>query len=420
MSEESRPVTTITAILFSVLLMGVGSALLATVVSMRAGLEGVPEQIIGLIMSGYYIGLIIGTFLAGVVIQSVGYVRSFAAFASIASAAGFMHILIINPSVWFLLRVMYGICLAVMEVVVESWLNVSSSNTNRGRILSLYSIALLASMGLGQPLIGRFSPASFEVFGIAMIIVSLCLIPVTLAKVSGTASVKRGRPHLKRTFLRSPLAGAGVIVSGLLYGGAWSLVPRYGQGIGLSEGQIGIVMLLIALGTLTFQWPLGLISDRKGRRLAILLSAAAALAASLLIAVTRADGPLFFLLSFLFGGFGMPLYSLSVALMNDQLEPEEMVQAAGTLILFYGVGSAAGPIIAGNIMAKIGPAGLYYAMAVPLALFLVFALARFGKAARLPKLGRKRYKTYPRTTAAVYSLLRRPRKNIRENNEQEK
>ncbi len=177
-------------------------------------------------------------------------------------------------------------------------------------------------------------------------------------------------------------------------------------------------MLLIALGTLTFQWPLGLISDRKGRRLAILLSAAAALAASLLIAVTKADGALFFLLSFLFGGFGMPLYSLSVALMNDQLEPEEMVQTAGTLILFYGVGSAAGPILAGTIMARIGPSGLYYAMAGPLALYLFFALVRLEKVVRLPKRVRKRYKTYPRTTAAVYSLLKRPLESEREKNDE--
>jgi MFS family permease len=410
MSEENSPVKTISAILLAVLLMGIGSALLATAVSIRAGLEGVSEQLLGFIMSGYYIGLILGTFLSGRFIRSVGYVRSFAAFASIASIAGFLHVLVVSPAVWFFLRVMVGVCLAVMEVVVESWLNVTSVKTNRGRILSLYSIVLLASMGLGQPLIGRFSPSSFEVFVISAIIISLCLIPVTLAKVSGTARVSKSRPQITKTFLRSPLAGIGVVVSGFLYGSTWSLIPRYGQQVGLSEARIGLVMLLIALGTLTFQWPLGVMSDRKGRLPAIFVSLCVTVGSSIFIAVTGTGGPLFYIVSFIFGGFGMPLYSLSVALINDQLRTDEMVQAAGTIILFYGIGSVAGPVLSGALMSRIGPSGLYYAMAVPTVLYLFFALSRIRKAVRKPGRERATYKPYPRTTAAIFSLLKKSRK----------
>src|SRR6056297_1883214 len=102
--EEHRPKTTVAAIMLAVLFMGLGSALQGTALAIRAGLEGFPESVIGLIMSMFYIGLAIGIFIAGPVIRTVGYVRSFAAFASIASATAILHVIIVNPVVWIFLQ----------------------------------------------------------------------------------------------------------------------------------------------------------------------------------------------------------------------------------------------------------------------------------------------------------------------------
>src|SRR6056297_1086139 len=305
--EESRPLTTITAIMVAVLLMGVGSALQGTALAIRAGIEGFPEPLIGVIMSVYYAGLAIGVFIAAPVIRTVGYVRSFAAFASIASASAIFHVILVNPYAWIVLRLMHGLCLSVM-LVVESWLNVSSTSQNRGRVLSVYGMVYHVSLGLGQPLIGVFSPASFEIFGITTVLISLCLVPLALTKVTGMPHVRKQKALLVQTFMRSPLAGSGIMLSGLIFGASWSLVPRYGQQVGVAEAQIGFLMLLVSLGTLAFQWPLGLISDRRDRRKAILLSAIVGITAALMIAVTTASGLMLYPLVLLFGGFAMLMY----------------------------------------------------------------------------------------------------------------
>lgn len=126
----------------AVLFMGMGAALQGTALSIRAGIEGFPASIFGVIMSVFYAGLAAGIFIAGPVIRTVGYVRSFAAFASIASATAIMHVIIVDPYAWIVMRLIHGLCLSVMLVVVESWLNVSSTIANRGRILSLYALSL--------------------------------------------------------------------------------------------------------------------------------------------------------------------------------------------------------------------------------------------------------------------------------------
>src|SRR6056297_1304021 len=405
--EEHRPVTTIIAIMVAVLFMGMGAALQGTALSIRAGIEGFPEPVFGVIMSMFYVGLAAGIFIAGPVIRTVGYVRSFAAFASIASATAIMHVVIVNPYVWIVLRLAHGLCLSVMLVVVESWLNVSATVQNRGRILSVYAVVYHASRGLGQPLIGVFSPASFEIFGVTTVLTSLCLVPLALARVTGSPQTRKSPPLLVKTFMRSPLAGFGIVVNGLLFGASWSLIPRYGQQVGVVEAQIGVLMLLVSLGTLAFQWPLGWISDRQDRRKAILLSSTVGLVAALLIALSRAGGPMLFPLVLVFGGFSMPLYSLSIAMMNDQLNRDEMVHAAGAIIVYYGIGSATGPLVGGLFMSRFGPAGLFYVMALALALLILFALLRVRIVPKLPKVRKRAYRIYPRSSAAAFSLLRK-------------
>jgi MFS family permease len=244
---------------------------------------------------------------------------------------------------------------------------------------------------------------------VTTVLTSICLVPLALAGVTGRPQTRKSPPKLVKTFMRSPLAGTGIVVNGLLFGASWSLIPRYGQQVGVAETQIGVLMLLVSLGTLAFQWPLGWISDRHDRRKAILLSAGVGLVAALLIAVSRSGGALLFPLVLIFGGFSMPLYSLSIAMMNDQLNQDEMVHAAGAIIVYYGIGSASGPLIGGLFMATFGPSGLFLAMALALALLIGFALLRVRSMPKLPAVRKRAYRIYPRTSAAAFGLLRRIR-----------
>src|SRR6056297_1240928 len=94
-SPSSR--TTIVAILISVFLMGAGMGVQGSAVSLRAGLEGFSNTLVGLIMSANYVGLIIGSMIAPMAIRNVGYVRAFAASAALGSASAISHLLLIDP-----------------------------------------------------------------------------------------------------------------------------------------------------------------------------------------------------------------------------------------------------------------------------------------------------------------------------------
>jgi MFS family permease len=377
-------------------------------VSLRAGLEGFSNSVVGLIMSANYVGLIIGSMIAPILVRNVGFVRSFAASASLGSASAIAHLLLIDPIAWMVFRALTGLSLSVMFVVAESWLNSSSTNYNRGRLLTAYSVVYLVSMGAGQPLLALFPPASFEIFGATSVLISFCLMPVTVMRVSGEPKVDRDPPRLVQTFLKSPLAGSGVIVAGIMTGATWSLTPLYGQQIGLDDGAIGLLMLLVSLGTVVLQWPVGWMSDKKSRRLAILWSAGSSAVAAALIVVFKPSGTMLYTLVFLYGGFGMPLYSLSVALANDHFEPQEMVRAAGAIVIYYGVGSVIGPLVGSLFMRWFGPTGLFVCMTLVQALLFTLVLVRIPFIQVLPKRTTG-FRLYPRTSASAFQLLRKVR-----------
>src|SRR3546814_7603475 len=77
-------------------------------------------------------------------------------------------------------------------------------------------------------------------------------------------------------------------------------------------------MMVVILGGVALQWPIGHLSDRFDRRRVIVGGFAATLGVSAALAI-QPSGALLFALGFAFGGLGFALYPLCVAHVNDRL-----------------------------------------------------------------------------------------------------
>ena len=82
----------------------VGIGLLFTALGLRAGLMDFPVTVTGLVMSAYFVGFMLGTYLCPAIIRRAGHIRAFAAMASVASTMPILHALLVNPWAWGLLR----------------------------------------------------------------------------------------------------------------------------------------------------------------------------------------------------------------------------------------------------------------------------------------------------------------------------
>ena len=374
------------ALLLGMALLMIGNGLQASLVGLRATLEGFSTTTTtGLVMSGYYIGFMLGSILTPPALRRVGHVRVFAALAALASTAALVHAVWVEPVSWILMRILTGLCYAGLYVVAESWLNDRATNETRGQLLSVYVVISLGGMGAGQLLLNVASVGGFELFILASVLVSVAVVPILLSAGPTPTFTASSRLGLMRLYRISPLGVIGTMGTGLANGVLIGMGAVYGNRAGLSAAEISLFMGAMFLGGVVLQWPIGRLSDRFDRRriitLVTFLAALAALAASAMPGLSEAG---LLVLIALLGGLSLPLYSLCIAHANDHLEPSQMIAASAALVLVMGIGASLGPLTAGALMSVVGPNGYFWCLAVVHGAIGVFALYRMTMRPAVP------------------------------------
>lgn len=372
------------ALLLGIAVLMLGHGLQSTLLSLRAA-QQFGTVVTGLVMSGYFVGLILGALLTPRLVAHVGHVRVFGALVSLASTTILFQSLFVEPVLWFLMRLVTGACFCAAYIVAESWLNGSTDNAGRGRLFSIYMVIQLGGFAGGQMLLPLADPAGHALFITVSVLVSLSVVPILLSDTPAPPLAAYRSFGLLRLFRVSPLGFAGVFAIGLSQSALFAMGPVFGAGIGLAATGISALMAAAVLGGVLLQYPLGRLSDRFDRR--TVLTAATLLAALAVLAAAVPPGLPLGLLSavfLLFGGLSLPLYSLSVAHINDFLGPEEVVGAASTLLLANALGCVLGPSLAALAMEAAGPHGFpVYLLCVHLGLG-AFALWRMTRRSAPP------------------------------------
>ena len=340
----------------------------------------------GFMLSGYYVGYFIGARTITNLISRVGHIRTFAAFASIASIVVLLHSILINPYTWFILRVVTGISMVSIYTIAESWLNDRSSNKNRGSILSIYMIVLYGSMALGMFFLNFSSPVKFQPFILISLFMSLALIPILLSKKKGPTFKRITGMSLKELYKVSPLGMVGSLFYGTAQSALFSLIPVYAASMNFTILEISIVTFLIAISGALSQWPIGKFSDTFDRRRVIIYTTFAAAFFALCSIFASGtmfyDGMLgssktwFYIFVVLFAFASLPMFAIIFAHTNDYIPKEKFVAAGAGLQFAFGLGAISGPFLCSMLMNSIGPNGYFVFLIIFHSVIGIFALYR--------------------------------------------
>lgn len=408
MSAKSDLSATWTAVFFLLLASGillVGIGLFFTALGLRASAEQFSTVATGLVMSSYFAGFVVGTLLCPALIRRAGHIRAFSALASIASTTAIVHAIAIDPWVWALLRMVTGFCLVGLYMVMESWLNVLAPNAARGRIFSAYVAVTLVAMGVGQFLVLAGDVLGFVPLGLVSILLSLALVPVAFTRTPEPRPVTVPNMSVRRLYAISPLGTAAALGSGLLNSAFFGMGAVFGQRIGLTEMGVAAFMGVTIFGGALLQWPVGHASDNYDRRrvLTIVCAVAAGLAV-LAHALKSVSVTALIVCAFFYGGLVFAIYGLSVALINDRIAQEDVLEAASTLLLVHGIGAVLGPLAAGLLMDAYGPGGLLVYFTLVLAAMALFAVWRLRIGTPLPVEQQAAYVTVPTSSPVALEM----------------
>jgi len=356
-------------------LIMLGNGLQGTLLGVRASMEQFSTTVIGIVMSGYFLGLVFGCNMVSKMVGRVGHIRTFGALASLASTAILVHSVFIHPLVWWAMRFVTGFSYAGLYVVAESWLNEAADNQARGKLLSFYMLVSLGGMAGGQLMLNLSSPSGFELFVLSSILISVAVIPILL-------SVSRAPRHdtienisIYQLFRIAPLGVFGMFVNGMMYGAIFGMGAVYATASGMSIRDVSFFMGTFILGGFFFQYPLGWMSDVFGRRRVIIccciIGGVISFAA---LRFTTTIGVSVFAFAAMVGGLAMPLYALCGVHTNDYLTSTQMVAASGTLVLLSSTGATLGTPLTAFAMDTFGIQAFYGSIGTMLMMVAFFAL----------------------------------------------
>ncbi|PTU75481.1 MFS transporter [Pseudomonas mangrovi] len=365
----------ISSLLSGVALLLLGNGLLNTLLTLRGVHEGYSTTMLGLVMSGYFVGYLLGTWINTPLIRRVGHIRAFAFFAAVAASIALMHVLVVDPWFWLFLRVGYGMALIGLYMVIESWLNAQASNEQRGQIFAVYMVVNLVALAIAQQLLGLAAPTEFILFALAAILICCALTPIALTRQAQPNIPDTHAVDLRHLIRVAPLALFAAAISGLSMGGFWGMAPVYASLNGMDASGVGLLMSLSILGGALLQWPIGRFSDNHDRRTVLFWVVSLAVLVSLLLSMMP-TGIWMLALFFVWGGLAFAVYPLAVAQLIDQLHPDEILSGSSGLLLVNGVGAICGPLLAGVLIEQLGPDTLPLFFAACFAALAIYNLHR--------------------------------------------
>ena len=397
--------STVIAILFGSVFLYTGQGLHQALIPISAKAHGFNPFIIAFLASVYFGGYLTGCFSVSFLIKRVGHTRTLAITASMLSALSLTHILIPHEAIWVMMRVFVGFGFASIDVVMESWLAARSEPQDRGKLMSVYRLVALISVGAGQFLIASASPKAFTLFAIVAILVSIAVMIVSASVAPPPAAPENVRIRFWHVYQVSPLAVITAGLHGVAAGIYWGFVPVFASTVTDDVVVTGFMLTATFIGAAMAQIPIGWASDRFDRRILIIcVSFAAALSSISVLGTTLMHtGAIAFSL-FLFGMTAFSIFPLAITYAFDRASADEFIEVGAAVLIAYGFGAFSGPLLAPFVLREGDMSAIFVIIGIAYLLISGFALYRKTQTDPVSKEEIVEFSPNPETTPVTFEI----------------
>jgi len=367
-------------------LLLMGNGLLFIIIPMSMRLDGQDTDAIGLVMSLYFVGMLLGSLYGRHLISRVGHIRIFAACASVATLCALLHSIWSVPLVWGVLRVLIGFTNATFFMTMETWLSESSTSENRATVFGSYQFVTYFGLALGQLMLNFAEPQDPILYIYVAMLFCLCMIPVLMSRSGGPRINEPESMPLKTLYRTSPLGVVGIMISGICLGAFYNMSSVYGADAGMTKSQIATFMSATMVGGFLLQFPVGKLADIFDRRTVLVMTLLVACLAAMVLPIMAAQGEMIITIAcaVILSGALACVYPIALADAFDRLKPSEMVAASGKLILAYATGGAIGPYTSSLVMKQMGADALFGYLIVASLILVAFVMYRMSIRSAVP------------------------------------
>lgn len=280
---------------------------------------------------------------------------------------------------WFFLRLLIGIGDNMLHFGTQTWITSSSSIQNRGRNISIYGLCFGLGYGFGPlttHLLEYNEALPFIVSAVLSLLVWLTLFLLRNEHPESTDTSKS--PSVLETFKQFGVVWKYAWIAllfpfayGFLEASINSNFPVYALRIGIEVSAVSILLPMFAIGSIVLQLPLGILSDRFGRRTILTTVLPLGVLTFAVAGVFQEYISVLMICFFIAGMFVGSMFSLGLAYMVD-LVPRNLL-ATGNLLatVLFSIGSITGPLIGGLTIQYVENISFFYTISLMLLLVLL-------------------------------------------------
>ncbi|HGN0868421.1 TPA: MFS transporter [Providencia alcalifaciens] len=357
-------------------LFAIASGYLMSLIPLSMGSFGIDTQYAGWLASAYYIGLLIGSMMIEPVIAKIGHRLSFISFLLMLAATVVLLPWTPTLEAWLPNRLIAGIAVAGIFVVVESWLLIGDNPKERAKRLSFYMTSLYGGTTLGQLAIGVIGTQGVVPFIVVLGLLLVAILPPLLVRQGQPASGLHQKLSFKQITRLSKPAIMGCMVSGIVMGTIYGLMPLSLKKDNFTTDQVGVLMASIILGGMLIQPVISKLSVMMSKTLLLAMVSLLGVFAMGMIYISS-DYVVMIVALALLGMSSFALYPIAITLACDNLDSSFIVAATQVMLFSYSVGSAMGPIAAGTMLEQhSGLTNFFFIVLLVTAIYMLIASLR--------------------------------------------
>ncbi|ELR67015.1 Permease of the major facilitator superfamily [Photobacterium marinum] len=326
--------------------------------------------------STYYLGLLVGSMMIEPVIAKIGHRFAFISFLVLLAITVAMQPIFPNKDAWLLMRLIAGMAVAGIFVVVESWLLIGDSAEERAKRLGLYMTSLYGGTTIGQFGVGVIGTQGFGPFIAVLVLLLTALLPPLMVRQGQPAACQHQSLSLKQISRLSKPAMIGCLISGVVMGSIYGLMPLSLRQNHLDAEQISVLMAAIIMGGMLIQPVIGKVSVKMSKTL--LLGMMSLLGVFAIGLTYVSDHYLIMIIALaMLGMSAFALYPIAITLACDHLDSSFIVAATQVMLFSYSIGSALGPVGASQFMKESnGLMNFFFIVLLATAIYMLFASIR--------------------------------------------
>ncbi|MDQ0415559.1 MFS transporter [Mesobacillus stamsii] len=374
----NKPITLRFWILVSIVaISGFSQGMLLPLIAIIFEQDGVSSSMNGLHATGLYIGILVASPLMEAPLRRFGYkpvilVGIFLVAISLAFFPVWK-----SYWFWFILRLSIGIGDHMLHFATQTWITSFSAKERIGRNISIYGLFFGLGFAAGPLMIGLVKINTALPFILASAISLAAWLTVWLLKnehpehdtdsTSFFGTMKRFRKVFQYAWIAFlPPFGYGFLEASLN-----GNFPVYAIRSGIGVDAVALLLPAFAIGGILSQLPLGILSDKLGRRNVLIVVTLSGFltftAAGLLESSTIGLLICFFLAGTLVGS----TFSLGISYMADLL-PKSLLPAGNLMCgIFFSFGSISGPFIGGIAIQWLKGISFFYVISTMLLLIFI-------------------------------------------------